>query len=498
MKKFRLPKSFQQATKDKAINNSIYQSLKSALEHTADFKELKFTKGNKSFIFCFLETLVSKDNFNEYLLIPLFEHGSNVSRESLKSLDGMENPEYKDLIEGILDGGYVLFLCGSNESWLFKYPKSNQRSIQEPQNENVVRGSHDGFIENLEVNISLLRQKIKDPDFTVKYHVLGEKTRTKLAVVFIRGIADEEVVAEVERRLSFISTDMVISPGYIEEFIEDDPFSLFPQIINTERPDRTMANLMEGRIALIGEGSPTALILPVTFFSFYQSSDDYNSRWIPATFIRMLRYISFIIAITFPAFYISIIAYHLEVIPHELILSLKGSVEGIPYPPLLEAFLMEITIELIREAGIRLPKPVGQTIGIVGGLVIGDAVVSAGLISNIMIVIVAVTAISAFVVPSNEMSTTVRLIRFPLMVAASFMGFVGLIFGLIIIFIKLCKLESFGVPFFSPLAPLHLKDLKDTFLRLPLWKMDERPKNSRAKNTKRQRDSRGWKINGQQ
>ena len=497
MKKFRLPNGLHHDTGDIAINNNTYQKVKSAFEHTADFNELKFTKGSISFIFCFLETLVSKENFEEYLLVPLFEHGSNVSSEDLQSLNGKENSEYSELIEGILDGGYVLFLCERNESWLFKFPRRHQRAIQEPQNENVVRGPHDGFNENLEANISLLRLRIKHSDFTVKYHVLGEKTRTKLAVVFMRGIADEQVVTEVERRISYISTDMVLSPGYIEEFIEDDPFSLFPQIVNTERPDRTIANLMEGRIALIGDGSPTALILPITFFAFYQSSDDYNSRWIPATFIRLLRYVSFIIAITLPALYIAINAFHLEIIPHELILSLKGSVEGIPYPPLMEAFFMEITIELIREAGIRLPKPVGQTIGIVGGLVIGDAVVSAGLISNIMIVVVAVTAISAFVVPSNEMSTTVRLIRFPLMVAASFMGFVGLIFGLIIIFIKLCKLESFGVPYFSPLAPLHVKDLKDTFFRLPLWKMNERPKNALASNTKRQRDSRGWKVDGQ-
>ncbi|MBT2659766.1 spore germination protein [Bacillus sp. ISL-45] len=497
MKKFRLPKGLQQDTENKAINDNLYQKLTSVFEHTADFKELKFTKGGISFIFCFLETLVSKENFKEFLLLPLFELGSNVSSENFQSLNGKENHEIKELIEGVLDGGYVLFLCERNESWLFNFPINHQRAIEEPQNENIVRGAHDGFNENLEANISLLRMRIKDPDFTVKYNVLGEKTRTKVAVVFMKGIADKKVVAEVERRLSYISTDMVLSPGYIEEFIEDDPFSLFPQIVNTERPDRTIANLMEGRVALIGDGSPTALILPITFFAFYQSSDDYNSRWIPATFIRMLRYVSFIIAITLPALYIAINAFHLEVIPHELILSLKGSVEGIPYPPLMEAFFMEITIELIREAGIRLPKPVGQTIGIVGGLVIGDAVVSAGLISNIMIVVVAVTAISAFVVPSNEMSTTVRLIRFPLMIAASFLGFVGLIFGLIIIFIKLCKLESFGVPYFSPLAPLHVKDLKDTFFRLPLWKMNERPKNALASNTKRQRDSRGWKIDGQ-
>jgi spore germination protein KA len=497
MKRFRLPKGFKQDSGENIIYNGTYEKVASAFAHTADFKELKFTKDGLSFIFCFLETLVSKENFEEYILVPLFEDGAEITREKLKSLNGTESREHKDLIDGILHGGYVLFLLECNESWLYNFPRNIQRAIQEPENEHIVRGPHDGFIESLDTNISLLRQRIKDTDFTVNYHELGKKTKTRLAVIFMKGIADDKVVAEVERRLSYISSDMVLSPGYIEEFIEDDPFTLFPQMVNTERPDRTMANLLEGRVALIGEGSPTALILPITFFAFYQSADDYNNRWIPATFIRLLRYASFILAITLPAFYIAIIAFHLEVIPHELILSLKGSVEGIPYSPLMEAFFMEVTIELIREAGVRLPKPIGQTIGIVGGLVIGDAVVSAGLISNIMIVIVAVTAISAFVVPSYEMSTAVRLIRFPLMVAASFLGFVGLTFGLIIVFIKLCKMESFGVPYFSPLAPLHIKDLKDTFIRLPLWKMDERPRNANPSNTKRQRDTRGWKIDGQ-
>ncbi|WP_102264078.1 spore germination protein [Mesobacillus jeotgali] len=493
--KFRIPKVSKSDSVKENDPCSTYGRIKDVFQPNSDFKEFKIKRDNNTLIFCFLETLVSEEKFKDYLLIPLFSEDFELTTDNLQSLNGKQEQDPEKIISEILNGNYVLYICERNEAWVFSFPKDLQRAIQEPVNEGVVRGAHDGFVENLETNISQLRLRIKSPDLMVNYHVLGEKTKTKTAVIFMKGIANEEIVHEVERRLSYISTDMVLSPGYIEEFIEDDPFSIFPQLINTERPDRAMANLMEGRIIIIGEGSPTALILPVTFFAFYQSSDDYNGRWIPSTFIRLLRYVSFLIAITLPAFYIAIIAFHLEVIPHELILPLKGSVEGIPYPPLLEAFFMEITIELIREAGVRLPRPIGQTIGIVGGLVIGDAVVSAGLISNIMIVIVAVTAISAFVVPSNEMSTTVRLIRFPLMIAAAILGFVGLIFGLIFVFVKLCKLESFGVPYFSPLAPFHVKDIKDTFIRMPLWKMNDRPHNSDAIKIKRQRDSRGWKTN---
>jgi spore germination protein KA len=284
-----------------------------------------------------------------------------------------------------------------------------------------------------------------------------------------------------------------MNPGYIEEFIENTSYSPFPQTLSTERPDRVMGNLMDGRIALMSEGSPTALILPVTFFAFYQSPDDYNARFISGTFIRMIRLISFIIAIVLPSFYIAVAGHNFEVIPDQLLLPLKTSVNNIPYPPLFEALFMVLTIELIREAGIRLPTPVGQTIGIVGGLVIGNAVVMAGLISNIMIVIIALTAVSSFVVPSNAMSTAVRFLTFPLIFMSSMFGFVGIMFSLLFLLIHLCKLESFGTAYLAPIAPLNLDNLKDAFVRIPLWKHNKRPSDAQPETLKAEEPSRGWK-----
>lgn len=401
-----------------------------------------------------------------------------------------------DLSKGIklLLGGYcILFLDGYDKVFLFSANKTHNRKINEPDNEKVVRGSHEGFIEDLMINLNLIRKKIENPKLTIKYFTVGIETKTRLALVFMDNLANPKLVQEVKKRIESISSDMVMSPGFMEEFIEDSPSSVFPQVLNTERPDRVIAQLLEGRVAIAAEGSPTVSIIPVTFFSFYQSPDDYNSRWITATFFRLIRLLSFIIAVILPAVYIAVIAFHFEIIPIDLVLLIKSSINDIPYPPLIEALILEIIIELIREAGIRLPSPIGQTIGIVGGLVIGDAIVKAGLVSNVMTVIIALTAIASFVIPSNEMVTTVIILRLSFMFLASFFGFVGTTFGLIFLLIHLCKLESFGTPYFAPFAPLRIQDLKDTFVRLPLWAFNHRPLDSHPKKMKRQASSREWK-----
>jgi len=309
----------------------------------------------------------------------------------------------------------------------------------------------------------------------------------------MQGIADEVIVKEVEKRIQAINSDLIFSLGFVEEFLETSVTSPFPQMLNTERPDRVIANILEGRIVILGDGSPTALILPINFFAFYQSPDDYNSRSIAGSFYRMLRMFSFSIAVLLPATYIAIVSFHFEVIPGNLILPVKGSLENIPYQPLVEALLMELIIELIREAGIRLPTPIGQTIGIVGGLVIGESVVRAGLVSNLMVIVVALTAISSFVIPSTEMNTSVRILRFPFMIAAASFGFFGIVFCIMILLIHLCKLESFGRAYFAPLAPFNWKDMRDMLVRLPIWMQDERPKDASPQKTKRGGMSRPWK-----
>ncbi|MGA9174209.1 MAG: spore germination protein, partial [Thermoactinomyces sp.] len=312
---------------------------------------------------------------------------------------------------------------------------------------------------------------------------------------YMQHLANPELIEKVDQRLRAISTDTILSPGFIQEYIEDHPFSPFPQALNTERPDRTMANLMEGRVAIFSEADPTALIIPTTLFAFYQTPDDYHSRWIVGSFVRLIRFSAFLIAFILPAFYITVVSFQPEILPVNLGYSIQSTLQTIPFPPVMEALLMELTMELIREAGIRLPSPVGQTIGIVGGLVIGDAVVKAGFISYTMIIVVALTSIASFVVPSNDMSTSIRVLRFPLMISAALFGIIGILFGVMAIIIHLCKLNSFGTPYLSPIIPLRIRDLKDTLIRFPVWKLNERAQDPHPQVLNQERTSREWEQN---
>lgn len=462
--------------------------LMNEFHRTNDLRIRILKKGQAALLY--IESLVDQQKVQDIIFQPL-EMGE--VEEISEIPNSKETANLEEGIKTLLKGHALYMEDGSRTIYQFRVTSAFNRSTEEPDNEKIVRGSHDGFIENLMININLVRKRIENRDLTVKYHRLGKVTNNNMALLYLDGIADPSLIQEIEYRIKYISSDMIHSPGYIEEFIEDQTYSPFPQMLNTERPDRVVANLVEGRVAIMIEGTPTTLIAPSTFFTFYQSSDDYNMRWFSGTFVRLFRLASFIIAIGLPAFYIAVVSFHFEVIPDDLIMPVKQSINGIAYPPLIEALVMVVIIELIREAGIRLPQPIGQTIGIVGGLVIGDAVVRAGLISNLMVIVVALTAISSFVVPSNEMSTTLRLMTFPLILLAGTLGFIGITFGFLIILIHLTRLESFGVPYLSPVAPLRLKDLKDTFIRVPIYLMNNRPKDSRAVQSKIAGSSREWK-----
>jgi spore germination protein KA len=336
---------------------------------------------------------------------------------------------------------------------------------------------------------------VKSPQLKVKFFTLGKLTNTKVSMVFIENLANKKTIKEVERRISSIEVDQLLSFGDLQDYIEDNPYSPFPQMLTTERPDRGAAYLTEGKILLLVDGSPRILIVPITFFAFYQTPDDYNSRWLVGTFFRLIRFFSFIISISLPAIYIAVVSFHSEVLPIGILYSIRVSLENVPFPPYIEAFAMQIILELLKEAAIRLPTPIAQTIGIVGGLVIGTAVVEASFVSNTMIVVIGLTAIASFVAPVNEMGTSARLLGFPVMIAASLFGFVGIVLVLMLIFMHVCKLETFGTPYFAPIAPFKIEDIKDSIVRLPFWKLNTRPTDSKPVYKKQQWRTRGWKNN---
>jgi spore germination protein KA len=380
-----------------------------------------------------------------------------------------------ELLDGILYGDAAVLVEGEAVALLATAPGWPVRGIEEPTSESVVRGPREGFTELLRTNTSLIRRRLRDPNLVFEKITLGERTRTFVEIVYVRGLADPRLVQEVKDRLSRIKVDGIIESGNIEELIEDHPYSPFPQVFRTERPDRVVSMLLDGRVAIITDGTPFVLIVPAEFVVFIQSSEDYYERFFLATAVRWLRYIAFIASLILPSLYISITTFHQEMIPTRLLINIAASREGVPFPAFVEAFLMEFTFEALREAGIRLPRNVGQAVSIVGALVIGQAAVSAGIVSSLMVIVVALTGISSFVAPVFSMAITMRLLRFPMMVLAATLGIFGVMMGLLVILVHMASMRSFGIPYLAPLAPLHARDLKDVVIRAPLWAMEARP-----------------------
>jgi len=390
-----------------------------------------------------------------------------------------------EVIDSLLSGNTIIFIDGLDECIIASTRGGQFRSITEPKSESIVRGPMQGFTENIKINVGLIRGIIKNSDLKVESLKLGNVSKTDVTITYIDGIVNESILKEVKKRVNKINLDAILDSSYIEELIEDHPYSPFPQIAHTERPDKVAAHLLEGRVAIIVDGSPFVLLVPSIFIQFLQSSDDYYERYFMAFAVRMVRYLFFILALTFPSIYIAITTYHQEMLPTTLLMSVAGAQSGVPFPALIEAFIMELMLEALREAGVRLPKTVGQAVSIVGALVIGEAAVSAGIVSPLMVIVVATTAIASFTIPGFSIAISVRLLRFPLMLFAATLGFYGIMIGLIALLIHLCKLESFGIPYLSPLAPLEKADLKDTVIRVPWWSMKKRPTILKPKKIKR-------------
>ncbi|WP_163539924.1 spore germination protein [Gracilibacillus sp. YIM 98692] len=381
-----------------------------------------------------------------------------------------------DVSNGILSGSTVFYLDGINEVFLMETQGWDKRSIQEPVTESLIRGPREGFVENLRTNMVLVRRYIQDPNLRFKTHQVGKRSKKSLVITYIDGIIHPDILKEINRRLKTIDMDDAPESGFIEQWIEDSFLSPFPQLMNTERPDKVAAALLQGKAAIILDGTPFVLIAPTTLGNALQSPEDYYERWTVGTLLRMLRYIAAFMAIFLPSLYIALVSYHPGMIPSDLAFSIAASREGVPFPPFVEAFLMAGTMELLREAGARLPKIIGQTIGIVGGLVIGEAAVQAGIVSPIMVIVVALNAIASFALPAYSIAIAFRIFLFGMMILSGFLGLYGIILGYIMINIHIVNLKSIGVPFSVPFAPTFYRDWNDLVLRTPIPLLTNRPK----------------------
>ncbi|MFJ5766604.1 spore germination protein [Lysinibacillus sp. NPDC093210] len=449
----------------------MMKSLQKAFNHSSDFtvRQVDWREGTSA-ILCFYSSLVDAKEVQRVLDTIYARLDTNKPFWSETLITTLEPFSLPLAIEHICNGETLIVIPETGDMLSLTVVNQVQRNPDEPNNEHVLRGSHEGLVEGLETNLALLRKRIHNPALVVKSFSIGKETNTKAYYLYIDGVIKPETLDEIEKRIDAINIEYFYSVGQLSDELEDSVWSPFPQLLNTERPDRVVANLVEGKVVLLTNISPTALIAPVTFFSFYQSPDDYNGRVLVGTFYRIVRLMSFLAAVFLPAFYIAIISFHFEVLPLELSNQVKNDVNEIPYRPLIEALILEIIMELIRESSIRLPQSVGQTIGIVGGLVIGDAIVSAGLVSNLMVIVVALTAISSYVVPSVELNTSIRMLRFPFMLLASLFGFFGIVIGVVVLLIHLINLSSLKQPYFAPIVPFQPKEIYKVFVRGPYFK----------------------------
>lgn len=391
----------------------------------------------------------------------------------------------KKLVLDILSGQAAIFY--KQDAYLVDVFGMESRSVTQSESDTIITGPHDAFTEQAGVNLALIRQRVKSSHLKVVKLSVGEITKTDVYILYIKDIVNMQYVDEAIARIRNVEVDSLFDTNMLLQMIDDSPYSVFPQFLTSERPDAIGSKLIAGRVVCIVDGSPSAFSAPTTFFEYFSSSDDYYQRWLLGSATRLLRFLALIITVIFTALYVSVTTYHYEMIPENLLLTLTESRSRVPFPPLYEALFLETTIELLREAGARLPTKIGQTIGIVGGIVIGQAAVQAGLTSNILIIAVAASAIASFVTPTYVMSASIRLLRFGLIILAGVWGNFGLALGVSAIVIHMSGLTSLGSSYLTPVAPFRMKDWKDTFILAPFKFLTERPTQTKSPNRVKQK-----------
>lgn len=465
-------------------------SVRDSLGNPSDLVVRRFNIGGaegRPSAIVFLDGFVDIVRVGDQILRPITERvdAADVSRlnpdqllQHLKRdiipIPGIEHREVLEkVLSEVLNGCTALLCDGANTAVLMATRDFEHREVEEPTLETVIRGPKEGFTENLQININLVRRKIAHPQVRFEEMTIGRYSQTRVVVAYVTGLAEDGLVQEVQDRLFRVDIDGVIESGYLEQLIEDAPYSLFPTIGNTEKPDTVAARLLEGKVAVLVDGTPMALTMPRLFSETIQSPEDYYSRPYSASVARVLRYALLIITTVLPGFYLAVVNYHPEVLPPPFIVTVAAAQEGVPLLLFLELLLMGAFFEGLREAGVRLPRPVGSAMTIVGALIIGEAAVAAGIIGAPSVVVTALVGIAGFATPG--LADAFPVVRVFLLVLASMSGLFGLVLGALMVFTHLCSLRSFGAPYMIPVAPMQFTAWKDIFIRAPLWVLDERP-----------------------
>lgn len=400
---------------------------------------------------------------------------------------------HQEVIDTVFFGGCGIYIDGLDTAFAADVKEFPGRTVERPNTELVIRGPQEGFTESLRANTGLIRKRLMDQNLIAEDIIIGKRSKTPCSILYIRDIANDSLVAEVRRRLKSIEADHIMDTGELEQYIEDNPALPIPQVMATERPDRVCSMLADGRVAIVMHGSPFALVVPITNSDILHSAEDQFLRFPYSNLLRGIRILAILVSLLLPAIFLAITNYHHEMIPTDLLLAILSAREKVPFPSVVEVFLMEISFELIREAGIRIPGPIGPTLGIIGALILGQAAVEANIVSPILIIIVAVTGLGSFAIPNFSTGFAFRILRFGFIILAALSGFLGITAGLMLLGFWMVNSKSFGVPFVSPVAPRAKGGFSDAVFKSPVWNQEKRPDFMNAKKDSKQAEiSRGW------
>ena len=473
------------------ISQHIEENEKAVRQAFSDCDDLKVRKlsigknGSVKGFVCYIEVNAGNNMVNVLGRMLAYLEGlpdeqvvENVKGNAF-ALSDVEPYEYmEDAILGVLIGDSVFFVDGVARALKIPdqgYPKMG---VSKSEAEKVVRGSDESFTESEKANTALIRKRIRNTQLKVKEFQVGVRSFTNVASVYVEGLADPKLIQEIHARLTDYDIDGVMDSGVMEQLAEESWLSPFPQFQSTRRPDRAAMEVLNGKIVVLVDNSPVALLLPTDVNSFLKTTDDYYNRFHMATFARIIRYVAAFFALTLPGLYLAMTNFHTQILPTPLLMSFWQARQGVPFPAALEVLLMELSFELIREAGVRLPGTMGNTIGIVGGLIIGQAAVEANLVSPIVVIVVAFTALCSFAIPNEEFAFSFRILKFVLIALSAWLGFFGFLIGIFLVLVHLASLKSFDVPYLSPYVGAQLneyQDEKDSVVRFPLRMIWKRP-----------------------
>ncbi|WP_042224486.1 spore germination protein [Oceanobacillus manasiensis] len=464
--------------KRKATNSFFpkkVEELKQVLEkefvNSNDLSYSIFESSSQKLAVFYLSYQVDSQRIENTLLKALLEPNKDWTVDSLLNEipinTGQKMDKLEELLTNLINGHVFVYIEGAQQVVSYLMLNIEHRSLEKAETESVVIGPQVAFTESLVTNLNILRWRMRSKDLVLEKIMLGKTTPKEARIIYLKSVANETDVQTMRQRLQDLDVDEVEDANVLMQYIEDSSWTIFPQFYSTELPDRASYAINKGRVGVVVENSPMAILAPTTFFSFFESTEDLYMRWNAGSFLRVLRFISMFISVMLTPMYVAAVTFHYELIPTQLLISIGQSRANVPFPPIFEALLLELLIELLREAGARLPTKVGQTIGIVGGVVVGTAAVQAGITSNILIIFITISALASFTAPSYLMGTSIRVLRFPMIILAGILGIMGIVFGISFLIIHLLKLTSLGRPYLTPIYPFRMKDINKVLIRFP-------------------------------